>query len=61
MTRQVFKDKTIRCCDCGQSFVFTAGEQSYFYSKSLSIPKRCKSCRELRKRTLLPDLEVQRG
>jgi hypothetical protein len=50
-----FRDKVLRCCDCGQSFVFTAGEQAYFASKKLSEPKRDKPCRELRKRTLMPD------
>lgn len=51
---QHFQDKVLRCCDCGESFVFTGGEQAFFYSRSLSEPKRCKACRELRKRTLLP-------
>lgn len=53
-----FKDKTLKCVDCGESFIFTAGEQAYYYSKQLSEPKRCKPCRELRKRTILP-LEVR--
>jgi hypothetical protein len=48
----VFRDKTLHCCDCGESFVWTAGEQGFYYRKSLSEPHRCKSCRELRKRTL---------
>lgn len=50
----VFCDKVLSCCDCGKSFVFTAGEQAYYWSKGLSEPKRCKPCRELRKRTLNP-------
>ena len=49
-----FRDKVLRCCDCGESFSFMAGEQAYFWSKSLSTPHRCKPCRELRKRTILP-------
>jgi hypothetical protein len=56
--KNYFKDKVLRCCDCGESFVFTAGEQTYYASKGLSEPKRCKACRELRKRTLIPDPEV---
>lgn len=60
LNRQRFRDKVLHCCDCGQSFVFTAGEQAYFTSKSLSEPKRCRPCRELRKRTLIPAPEVQR-
>jgi len=53
--RQHFRDKVLHCYDCEHSFVFTAGEQAYFQSKGLSEPKRCKPCRELRKRTLIPD------
>jgi len=49
-----FKDKTLRCCDCGESFIFSAGEQAFYYSKGLSQPKRCQACRELRKRTIIP-------
>ncbi|MBN2186016.1 MAG: zinc-ribbon domain-containing protein [Dehalococcoidia bacterium] len=59
--RHHFRDKVLHCCDCRQSFVFTAGEQAYFQSKGLSAPKRCKSCRELRKRTLIPDMEERSG
>jgi len=43
------EDKTIICVDCGATFVITAGEQSYFISKLLSIPKRCSECRAKRK------------
>jgi len=59
--RQHLRDKVLHCCDCGESFVFTAGEQAYFQSKGLSEPKRCKACRELRKRTLIPDPEARHG
>lgn len=45
-----FKDKTIECVDCHASFVFTAGEQKHFQSKNLHEPKRCKPCREVRRR-----------
>lgn len=60
MTQQQFRDKVLHCCDCKQSFVFTAGEQAYFTSKGLSEPRRCKPCRDLRKRTLILDPEVRR-
>lgn len=49
------EDKVLTCCDCGQEFVFSAGEQAYFKSKGLSQPKRDKSCRERRRSTLIPD------
>lgn len=43
------QDKTIRCRDCGQEFVFTAGEQEFFAQKGFSEPIRCSSCRAARK------------
>ena len=57
-TRQTFRDKTLRCCDCGESFIWTAGEQAFYFSKSLSQPKRDKSCRELRRRTKNPNADT---
>ncbi|MDO5569570.1 MAG: zinc-ribbon domain containing protein [bacterium] len=39
-------DKTVVCCNCGEEFVFTAGEQEFYTTKGLSEPKRCKKCRE---------------
>jgi hypothetical protein len=59
-SKQTFQDKVLKCCDCGESFIWTAGEQAYYYSKQLSQPKRDKACRELRKRTILPQ-EVRDG
>lgn len=32
-------------CACGNTFVFTAGEQVFFAQKGLAAPKRCKKCR----------------
>ena len=54
-----FNDKTIRCVDCGRDFTFTAGEQAFFSSKRppLSEPKRCKVCRDFRKRTIHPPVD----
>jgi CxxC-x17-CxxC domain-containing protein len=44
------EDRTIDCVDCGQQFLFTAGEQAFYASKGLSnAPTRCRTCRELRK------------
>jgi CxxC-x17-CxxC domain-containing protein len=45
-----FQDKSLQCMDCGQDFVFTAGEQEFYDRKGFrEIPKRCKPCRENRK------------
>jgi len=44
------EDKTLVCQDCGQEFVFTAGEQAFYKEKGFdNEPKRCKACREKRK------------
>jgi CxxC-x17-CxxC domain-containing protein len=45
-----FQDKTLTCVDCGQQFVFTAGEQEFYAQKGfMNEPKRCKSCKAVRK------------
>lgn len=45
-----YADKTITCRDCGQPFVFTAGEQEFYAQKGFTNePVRCPSCRQARK------------
>ncbi len=40
-----YKDKVLKCIDCGTDFVFTAGEQLFFHDKQFkNEPKRCKNC-----------------
>ena len=47
----MFQDKTIACRDCGEDFVFTAGEQGFYLEKGLlNEPQRCPSCRASRRR-----------
>ena len=42
----MFEDKTLVCKDCGNEFIFTAGEQEFYAEKGLTNePKRCKACR----------------
>ena len=44
-----FQDKVLKCIDCGADFVFTAGEQLFFYDKQFkNEPKRCKACKTKR-------------
>jgi CxxC-x17-CxxC domain-containing protein len=44
-----FIDKLLKCCDCGNEFVFTAGEQLFFFDKQFkNDPKRCKLCKAKR-------------
>jgi len=59
MSYRDFRDKVLRCCDCDHSFVWTAGEQSFYFSKGLADVKRCPACRELRKRTINPYREAR--
>jgi CxxC-x17-CxxC domain-containing protein len=41
-----YQDKSLTCVDCGQPFVFTAGEQEFFAQKGFqNPPKRCKACK----------------
>src|ERR1700689_1884820 len=41
-----FDDRLLKCSDCGNEFVFTAGEQIFFYDKQFkNDPKRCKLCK----------------
>lgn len=42
-------DRTLTCRDCGNEFVFTAGEQDFYVSRGFSDPQRCPSCRQARK------------
>ena len=47
---QVYTDRSIACADCGQEFSFTAGEQEFYAQRGFSeAPKRCPSCRQIRK------------
>ena len=46
----MYQDKTLVCKDCGQEFVFTAGEQAFYAEKGFqNEPTRCKACRIARK------------
>jgi len=45
-----FVDKSLQCCDCGTTFIFSAEEQDFFASKGyIHEPKRCPACRKTRK------------
>ena len=45
-----YTDRTMTCLDCGQEFTFTAGEQEFYAQRGFSEPpKRCASCRAVRK------------
>lgn len=54
--KTVFKDKVLICVDCEQSFMWTAGEQSFFQGRNLAQVKRCSACRNRRRMTVAPYL-----
>lgn len=46
----VYRDKPLTCRDCGEEFIFTAGEQAFYQEKGLlNEPRRCPSCRSARR------------
>lgn len=45
-----YQDKTLACKECGNNFVFTSGEQSFYAQKGFeNEPVRCPECRNNRK------------
>ncbi|MBQ1992101.1 MAG: zinc-ribbon domain containing protein [Clostridia bacterium] len=55
----MYEDKTLVCKDCGNEFVFTAGEQEFYAEKGfVNEPQRCKACRDARKNNSRPSREM---
>ena len=51
-----FVDETLVCKECGNEFVFTAGEQQFYKEKGvLNKPKSCKACRDAKKNAGKPE------
>ena len=48
-TKPNFTDMLLSCVECGRTFVVTANEQIFFYTKHLANPKRCPECRQRRR------------
>jgi CxxC-x17-CxxC domain-containing protein len=45
-----FQDKEMTCRDCGQQFIWTAGEQDFYAQRGFTNePSRCPDCRRARK------------
>ena len=41
----MYEDKTLVCKDCGNEFIFTAGEQEFYAEKGFeNEPQRCREC-----------------
>jgi CxxC-x17-CxxC domain-containing protein len=48
-----FQDTSLSCIDCGNNFIWSAGEQLFFYDKGLkNPPKRCKPCKQAKNERL---------
>src|SRR5678809_1762388 len=48
-----FQDRPIKCVDCNENFIWTAGEQVFFHDKGLrNEPKRCKPCKQAKNERL---------
>ena len=46
----MYEDKILVCKECGNEFVFTAGEQEFYAERGFqNEPQRCKPCRDARK------------
>jgi CxxC-x17-CxxC domain-containing protein len=42
-----FEDRSLSCRECGNAFVWTAGEQEFYQQKGLlHEPQRCPDCRK---------------
>ena len=55
----MYEDKTLVCKECGNEFVFTAGEQEFYAEKGfVNEPQRCKACRDARKAASKPAREM---
>jgi len=58
----MFEDKTLICKECGNEFVFTAGEQEFYEAKGfVNEPQRCKGCRDNRKQAARGEREMYTG
>jgi CxxC-x17-CxxC domain-containing protein len=57
-----FVDRLLTCADCGGEFIFTAGEQLFFFDKQFkNDPKRCKPCKSKRAASLRPGANAGSG
>lgn len=44
-------DIEIVCVNCRNTFVFSVGEQKFYEEHKFPNPKRCKTCRQIKKNT----------
>ena len=63
--RTHYRDRSKRCADCGEDFVFSASEQKHWY-EVLQIPvevaaKRCRACRAARRAAVVAQEALERA
>lgn len=44
-----YTDKTLTCADCSQDFGFSAADQQFYADRGFTEPRRCPTCRAVRK------------
>ena len=55
----MYEDKTLICKECGNEFVFTAGEQEFYAEKGFqNEPQRCKASRDAKKASMRENREM---
>jgi len=54
-------DEVILCADCRSEFPFTESEATFFASKGLTKPRRCKPCRQKRRDAKATDIGAAPG
>jgi hypothetical protein len=44
------EDTDIQCSVCQKPFLFSAAEQAYYAQRGFQFPKRCRACRQARRK-----------
>lgn len=60
--KETEQDKAIICCNCGEEFIFSVGEQEFYQERNFIPPRRCPFCRReiRRKRKALEGEQVRK-
>ena len=45
------EDTELTCGACGKAYVFSASEQAYYAERGFQLPKRCRTCRQQRRKS----------
>ncbi len=48
-----YENRYLTCVGCGKIILFSPRDQIFFAEKGWNKPKRCKSCRELRRKSFI--------